>query len=140
MPESIREVMTTEPITVDRSATAQDVARVMRDNDIGDVIVMAEGKVQGILTDRDIVVRAVADDQNPATVEAQDICSSMLTHLTPADTVTAAVRAMRDNAVRRLPVLDDDGHPVGIVTLGDLAIEQDPGSALGDISASPPNS
>lgn len=139
MPESIREVMTPDPVTVDRNTTAREVARVMRDNDIGDVIVMAEGKVQGILTDRDIVVRAVADDPDPEQVEAQDICSSQLTHLSPGDTVAAAVHAMRENAVRRLPVLDDDGRPVGIVSLGDLAIEQDPDSALGDISAAPPN-
>lgn len=140
MPESIREVMTPDPVTVDRTTTAREVARVMRDNDIGDVIVMAGARVQGILTDRDIVVRAVADDPDPAKVEAQDICSSQLTHLSTGDTVTAAVRTMRDNAVRRLPVLDDDGRPVGIVSLGDLAIEQDPDSALGDISAAPPNS
>jgi CBS domain-containing protein len=67
-----------------------------------------------------------------------DICSREPTALAPTDTVEEAVRLMRDKAIRRLPVVEDR-TPVGIVSLGDLAVEQDPDSVLGNISAAPPN-
>jgi CBS domain-containing protein len=138
MPQSIQDVMTPDPLTVDGSATARDVAQLMRDNDVGDVIVTAGGEVRGIVTDRDIVVRAVAEQPDPAAVQVQDICSSHLAQLRPSDTVEAAVATMEERAVRRVPVVED-GRPVGIVSLGDLAIERDPDSALANISAAPPN-
>lgn len=138
MPQSIHDVMTPDPVTVEGTVTARDVAQLMRDNDVGDVIVTSDGQVRGIVTDRDIVVRAVAEQPDPGAVQVQDICSSYLAQLSPSDTVEAAIQTMQERAVRRVPVVED-GRPVGIVSLGDLAIERDPESALANISAAPPN-
>jgi CBS domain-containing protein len=137
MSDTIRDLMTTELVTVDKAATLQDVAALMRDHDVGDVIVRREGQVGGIVTDRDIVVRAVAEGEDPATATAADICTGAVVTLSPDDPVDAAAQRMADAAVRRLPVVEG-GDVVGIVTLGDLARERDPGSVLGKISAEPP--
>ena len=110
----------------------------MREADIGDVIVIENNRVCGIVTDRDIVVRTVAEARDPATTTLADICSHPLLSVSPTDSVEHAVRLMRTHALRRLPVVEG-GQPVGIVSLGDLAVERDPGSALGDISSTPPN-
>jgi CBS domain-containing protein len=110
----------------------------MRDGNIGDVVVLEEDRIQGILTDRDIVVRALADGRDPARTTVGEICSRELTTLSPDDAIGDAERIMRDKAVRRLPVVEG-GRPVGIVSLGDLAVERNPESALGGISAAPPN-
>jgi CBS domain-containing protein len=94
--------------------------------------------VCGIVTDRDVTVRVVAEGRPPETTELKEICSRDLATLAPDDTVEEAVRVMRDKALRRLPILDG-GRPVGIVSLGDLAVEHDPDSALAAISTAPPN-
>ena len=138
MPQSIQEVMTPNPKTYPATTSIADAARAMRDNNIGDVLVERGGAVCGIVTDRDIVVRAVAEDRSPSEVCLADICSGELTALAPTDSVDDAVQLMRENALRRLPICDD-GKAVGIVSLGDLAVNRDPGSALADISARPPN-
>ena len=83
------------------------------------------------------MVRAVAENRNPVTVTVGEICSNDVTTLSPNDSISDAVKLMSDRALRRLPVVDD-GHPIGIVSIGDLAIEQDRESALGQISSAPP--
>ena len=137
MPTTIRDVMTSNPIVYPATATLAEAARGMREFDIGDVLVDLEGKV-GIVTDRDIVVRAVAEGLAPDAVCLGDICSEVLVKLAPSDTIEKAGQLMREYALRRVPVCDD-GRAVGIVTLGDLAIERDGQSVLAAISASPPN-
>ncbi len=134
----VRDVMTPNPIALASSSTAADAARAMRDADIGDVIVTEDGQVCGIVTDRDIVVRVVAQGRDPRQTSLADICSRDLTTLSPRGTVREALLLMREKAVRRLPVVEG-GRPVGIVSIGDLAVEQEPGSVLGDISSAPPN-
>jgi CBS domain-containing protein len=138
MAQSIRDVMTPDPVTVRATSSLQDAAGAMRDANIGDVIVLQDDQICGILTDRDIVVRAVAEGREPATTKVADICSQELTTVSPTDEVEEAVRLMREKAIRRLPVVEG-GKPVGIVSIGDLAVERDPHSALGRISAAPPN-
>jgi len=138
MAEYLREIMTQRPVTLQTSDTIVAAARSMRDANIGDVVVLENGQVRGILTDRDIVVRALAEGRDPARTTVGDICSRELTTLSPQDTIGNAVAVMRDKAIRRLPVVAE-GRPVGIVSLGDLALERDPQSALGAISAAPPN-
>jgi CBS domain-containing protein len=138
MPQSIREVMTPNPVTIPAEMSAADAAGLMRDRDIGDVIVMNQGRVMGIITDRDIVVRPVAAKQDPSKVRLADICSKELYSVEYTDTVEDAINLMRGKAVRRVLVMDDV-CPVGIVSIGDLAIEREHESALADISASPPN-
>jgi CBS domain-containing protein len=136
--QTIRDVMTSSPTTLPKSASVLDAARTMRDSDIGDVIVMDNGQVCGIVTDRDVVIRTVAEGRNPSTTKLADICSQELTTVSPTDSVDQAVQLMRRKAVRRLPVVEN-GRAIGIVSLGDLAQERDPQSALGHISSAPPN-
>jgi CBS domain-containing protein len=138
MAQSIREIMTSDPHTVEASATLRDAARAMRDDDIGAVIVVDRGEVTGIVTDRDIAVRAVAEGADPEATKVADVCSGQVTTLTVDQTVEDAIRVVREHNVRRIPVVQD-GRPAGIVTIGDLAIERDPESALADVSAARPN-
>lgn len=131
--------MTPNPTVCPATTSLADAAKVMRDRDIGDVLVERDGKLCGVVTDRDIVVRGVAADVDPGAVRIGDICSRELATLSPTDSVRDAVALMRERALRRLPIVES-GRPVGIVSLGDLAIERDADSALADISAAPANS
>jgi CBS domain-containing protein len=138
MAQYLRDIMTQKPLTLQMSDTITAAARTMRDGNIGDVVVLEDGQVRGILTDRDIVVRALAEGMDPARTTVGEVCSRELTTLSPTDSIAQAVSIMRDKAIRRLPVVEG-GRPVGIVSLGDLAVEREPESALGGISAAPPN-
>jgi len=133
------EVMTPNPTTLPAGASIADAARVMRHEDIGCVLVASDhGVVRGLVTDRDITVRAVAEGKDPEKTPLGDVCSVELVQLSPSDTVAEAARIMAEYSVRRLRVVD--GHDtVGIVSLGDLAQARDPGSTLGAISSAPPN-
>jgi len=131
--------MTPEPEALEATATVMHAAELMRERDIGDVVVMEDDRLYGILTDRDIVVRVLAARSDLAAVTVGEICSRDLTTISPAESLGTAVRLIREKAIRRLPVVEDDGMVVGIVSLGDLAAARDPKSALGDISAAPPN-
>jgi len=139
MADRIRDVMTPNPQTLSASATVREAAETMRTNDIGDVIASDDkGGIAGIVTDRDIVVRVVAEGRDPGATRIEDIASRDLTAVSPDDPVERAIELMRERAVRRLPVVKR-GKVVGIVSIGDLAVERDPASALADISAAPPN-
>jgi CBS domain-containing protein len=138
MAQRLREVMIPNPAMLSSSSSVTDAARCMKEQDIGDVLVLDNDRLCGVITDRDIVVRSIAAGHDPGSTILGEICSADLVGLSPDDTVDDAVRMMRERAVRRLPVVEA-GRPVGIVSLGDLAIDRDPGSALADISAAPPN-
>ena len=138
MAQQIRELMTPNPVALPGTASVHEAARAMWDADIGDVIVIEHNQVCGIVTDRDIVIRLVAEARDPATTTLADLCSHALVTVRPTDSIEDAVRLMRTHALRRLPVIEG-GQAVGIVSLGDLAVERDPHSALGDISSAPPN-
>jgi CBS domain-containing protein len=103
------------------------------------VIVVEDEQLFGILTDRDIVVRVLAEGRDPETTPVGDICSRELTTVRPTDSVGDVVRVMREKAIRRLPVVEESGEVIGIVSIGDVAVERDRHSALADISAAPPN-
>jgi CBS domain-containing protein len=139
MAQRVREIMTGSVVTLPKDASLVEAARLMRDHGIGDVIVTDGGRAEGIVTDRDIVVRGVADGADPGAVALGSVLSGDLMAVAPDDPVERAVQVMRDRAVRRVPVVED-GKPVGIVSIGDLAVERDPGSALADISEEPPSS
>ncbi len=138
MAQSIREVMTENPQTLEATSSVAEAARVMRDSDVGNVIVLEGGSISGIITDRDIAVRVVAEGQDPQSTNVGDVASKDLSTLTPDDTVEDAIRLVREKAVRRIPIVEGD-RPVGIVAIGDLAVERDTDSALADISAADPN-
>ena len=137
-PQSVQEIMTHDPVTAETSTSLVDVARAMRDHDTGAVIATDAGKVRGIVTDRDVVVRAIADGRDPSAVRIGEICSDQLVTLNPQDRIETAADTMRRHDVRRLPVVDGE-RPIGIVSLGDLAMERDEDSALADIASAPPN-
>ena len=138
MAQNVQAVMTKDPVTLPDTATAIEGARLMRERNIGDVIVTCDGNVCGIITDRDIVVRGIAEGKNPAQIKLGELCSHEMVTVSPMDSVDTAIQIMREKAVRRLPVIEG-GRPVGIVSLGDLAIERDRNSVLGQISAAPAN-
>jgi CBS domain-containing protein len=139
MAETISDVMTANPWTVTDQATIEEAARVMRDADIGDVIVLdPEGGIKGIVTDRDVVVRAVAKGLDTSSEVVASICDGDVVTVNPEDSAESALDLMRDHKVRRLPVVDNR-RVVGIVTLGDLAMDLQPSSTLADISQAPPN-
>ena len=137
MTDTIRDLMTRDPACVEDSTPLRDVAVMMRERDLGDVLVSHAGRVDGIVTDRDIVLRAVAAGQDMNTLLAGDICSHDLVTLQPDDTVEAAAQIMVDAAVRRVPVMDGD-QAIGIVALADLARYADSESVLGEIASQPP--
>ncbi len=138
MDAQLRDVMSTPPAVVEVSAPIVDAARAMRDLDIGDVLVVDGEQLFGILTDRDITVRAVAQGTPLEAVTAGDVCSTGVLTLSADQTVEDAVRLMSDNALRRVPITEDQ-RLVGIVSLGDLAVEREPDSVLSEISSAPAN-
>jgi CBS domain-containing protein len=137
MAHTLRDVMTTDIITCPSTTTLADASRIMRDHHIGDVLVTSDGRIAGIVTDRDIVVRCLADGAAPeSTIDRA--CSTGLQTIRVDASIEDAVALMRSRSLRRLPVTEN-GRAVGIVSLGDLAVERDPDSALGGISAAPAN-
>jgi CBS domain-containing protein len=132
----IRDVMTPAPIVLSERQTASDAAKMMKDCDVGDVLVCDDGgRLLGIVTDRDLVVRCLADHGGAETL-LRDLCSCDVNTLEPEASIEDAVSLMRSCAVRRIPVVER-GELVGIVSLGDLAREREPESALGRISSAP---
>ncbi|GGZ86992.1 CBS domain-containing protein [Streptomyces echinoruber] len=138
MAQHVRDIMTSAPVTVGPQTSVTQVARLMRDEDIGAVLVAEGDDLRGLVSDRDLVVRALAEGDDPDETTVAGVCSGDLYTVTPDEDLDQAVRLMREHAVRRVPVVDH-GRPVGIVSLGDLAMERDPDSALGGISAARPN-
>ena len=134
-----RDVMTHDPITVDADASMIDVAMTMRNHHIGDVILVdADRHPVGIVTDRDLVVRGVAE-RRPDTTAARDLGGLALHAVAPDALLGEVIRMMLQYAVRRVPVVQD-GHLLGIVTLGDLAKRRDPGSVLAGLCNAEPTS
>jgi CBS domain-containing protein len=138
MARKVEEIMTRDPRTVDADDPIVDAARTMRDSDIGDVVVMDGGQVGGIVTDRDIVVRGVAEGRDPESTAVSEVCTTGIETIDPDASVDDALRLMREHDIRRLPVTKN-GRPVGILSLGDLAVEREPESTLADISAASPD-
>jgi CBS domain-containing protein len=136
-PQTVSEVMSTDLVALEGTSPLATAAQVMRDEDIGSVVVTDGGRVGGIVTDRDIVIRAVANGRDPQVTTLASIETEAVASVAPADPVERAIATMREHAIRRVVVLDHD-QPVGIVSMGDLARRRDPGSVLADISAAPP--
>lgn len=138
MAQAVRDVMTRDPVTIEGSETVTELARRMRTADSGAIVVLRDGSVAGIATDRDIAVRAVAEGKDPNATRVADICSPDVETIGPDAGVEQVVQTMRSRHVRRVPVVEN-GHAVGIVSIGDLAMERDQRSALADISAAAGN-
>ena len=133
----VRDVMTAEPIVLQQDQSIADAAQAMRDSAVGAVLVVDGDRLCGLVTDRDIVVRAVAEGRPPGSPVGQ-VVSPDLIAVSADDAADEAARVMQAHAIRRLPVMDD-GRIVGIVSIGDLAVSRGEDSALADISAAEPN-
>ncbi|MFV2102711.1 CBS domain-containing protein [Micromonospora sp. LOL_024] len=135
---TVGEFMTTRLVTMNGDATLVEAAQEMRDSAIGDVVVMDGDNVVGIVTDRDITVRGVAENMPLDTTRLNQVTTTEVVTVSQFDNVVAAADLMRTYAIRRLPVIED-GRLIGLVSMGDLAVEREPQSVLADISADDPN-
>jgi CBS domain-containing protein len=138
MGQTVGDIMTTDLVSLSAEHSVRDAARRMREANVGAIVVQKHGNLFGIVTDRDIVVRCLAHGGDCDETPLSEICSPELTTLGPDDEVDRAVTIMRDKAIRRIPVVKN-GKAVGILSLGDLALQRDPFSALGAISKALPN-
>lgn len=135
----VRQVMTAAPDAVRLTSTLQEASRIMKARDIGDVLVEDDkGMLAGIVTDRDIAIRATAEGADPKTTKVTSVYTKDITTLAPTDTVQDAIKQMRANDVRRLPIVEG-GKAIGIVSLGDISVETAPSSLLADISSGSPD-
>jgi CBS domain-containing protein len=139
-----RDIMTRDVTVATRSTTLEEVARMMRDEDTGVIPVVepgetasdsvtevqkvparsvSNGKLVGLVTDRDIVVRALAEGRDAREVRAEELMTTDLHTVRPNDRVIEAIRLMGDRQVRRLPVVDREGNLRGIISMADIALE-----------------
>ena len=119
-----RDIMTGSVRTAARETTLQEVAAIMRDGDMGSVPVVEDGRLIGIVTDRDIVVRSIAEGKNASTRVAEAMTTDIFS-VKPDDFVFEAIRLMGDKQVRRLPVVDENGNLAGIIAMADIALEME---------------
>jgi CBS domain-containing protein len=119
-----REIMTSNVTTANRQMTLQEVAVLMRDGDCGVMPIVEDGKLVGIVTDRDIVVRAIADGKDFQT-PIGDAMTTEIFSVKPDDFVFEAIRLMGDKQIRRVPVVGENGELAGIIAMADVALEME---------------
>ncbi|MGW4464508.1 CBS domain-containing protein [Micromonospora sp. NBC_01796] len=136
----VADLMTRKVVYLSAQTNLDEAARAMADADIGDIVVTDGQNLYGMVTDRDIVVRAVAEHKDPAKTTLGSIATREIVMIEQSSTGAEAARLMRERAVRRVLVCDVDRQLVGIISLGDLAQQLDPSSALSDISEASPSS
>jgi CBS domain-containing protein len=137
MTESIRDIMTPNPRSVESNASVVDAARIMRDEDVGIVPVVEGDRLVGTVTDRDIAIRVVAEGKNPESTTAGEVASRELVTIDPQQDLDEALRLMARHQVRRLPVVEEDGKLVGVVAQADIAkhaSDEQTGDLVEDIS------
>jgi CBS domain-containing protein len=134
----VKDVMTREPATLAPDRTCADAARLMRQEDCGSIPIADNGRLLGIITDRDIVVRCVAAAKDPRTMSVREVMTADPVTVPQDEDVKTAEQIMADQQIRRLPVVDD-GRLIGIVVIGQLARQERDGGRIGetlkDISA-----
>jgi CBS domain-containing protein len=136
---SVTEVMSTSVETVQGDTSLVEATQRMARADIGDVLVVdSGGALRGIVTDRDIAIRVVAEGQDPRSVQVGEVISPAVSVGSNA-TVEEAMGVMRQHDIRRIPVVEATGRPIGVVSLGDLSTSRSARGVLADISAAPPN-
>jgi CBS domain-containing protein len=138
MTGKIRDIMSAAPVCMAATESVSAAAKAMKERGVGTVLVVSGGRLEGMVTERDITIRVLAENRDPATTRLGDIYTSELAVLRPEDDVQHAARLVRERAVRRLPVIAD-GVPVGVVSIGDLALDGDERSAPSEIPATAPD-
>lgn len=132
----VREIMTCDVATAAPETTIEEIATMMKELDTGAVPVVDDDELVGLITDRDIVLRCIAEGEDPAEMTADEMFSERLETVGPEADVEEAVRLMAQRRIRRLPVVEN-GRLVGIVSLGDLAVKASDhraGAALEEVS------
>ena len=137
MDKRVRDVMTPNPVGVYYDQTIAEAAQVMRDAGVGAVLVVKGDSLGGVVTDRDLVIRGLAEGAG-TDAPVGPLCSSKLVGVDAAADIADAELLMRENAVRRLPVIED-GQIVGIITLGDIAVSANSESSLAAVSRAAAN-
>src|SRR5579875_54618 len=132
MDKKVRDIMTPDPVGVYYDQTIAEAARIMRDAGVGAVLVVNGESLSGVVPDRDLVVRGLAEGSGPDS-PVGPLASAKLVGVDADADLATAERLIRENAVRRLPVIDS-GQIVGIISLGDLAVSADSQSPLAAVS------
>ena len=139
----VSEAMTPSVVTVSRETPLADAARLMRDSDVGPLPVADEGRLVGVLTDRDITIRAVADGKDPFSTRVDEVMTPKVVCCLDTDDVERAAEMMQSAQLRRLLVVSEDGRLAGIVSLGDIAVRTGndtlSGETLQHVSEPPPS-
>jgi len=125
MGQRIREVMTSNPSTIEPDKNVVEAARIMKQEDAGVVPVTENGRLTGMVTDRDIAIRVVAEGKDPQSTAVREVASTDLVTIDPQQDLDEALRLMAKHQVRRLPVVEEDGRLVGLVAQADVAREGD---------------
>jgi CBS domain-containing protein len=121
MGESIRDLMTSNPRSLESGSSVLEAARVMRDEDTGIVPIVEGDRLVGTVTDRDIAIRVVGEGKDPSSTTVGEISSRELVTIDPQQELDEALRLMARHQVRRLPVVEEDGKLIGIVSQADVA-------------------
>jgi CBS domain-containing protein len=121
MGRTVKDLMTTNPRTVTADTSLVEAAKAMRDEDAGIVPIVEGDSLHGVVTDRDIVVRAIAEGKDPSSTKVRDVASKDVATIDPQQELDEALRLMAQHQVRRLPVVEEDGRLVGIVAQADIA-------------------
>jgi CBS domain-containing protein len=126
MATSVSDVMTSNPKTVDASSSVVEAAKLMRDEDTGVIPIVDGDRLVGTITDRDLAIRVVAEDKDPQATSVADVASRDIVTVDPQQDLDEALRLMARHQVRRLPVVEEDGKLVGILSQADVAREATP--------------
>src|SRR5919202_3797046 len=121
MAQSIRDLMTANPCSIDAEQTVAHAAKMMRDEDVGLAPIVEGDRLIGTLTDRDIAIRVVAEGKDPDSTPVREIASTQIVTIDPQQDLDEALRLMAQHQVRRLPVVEEDGRIVGVVAQADIA-------------------
>lgn len=128
----VRELMTPNPTCAEPDTTVEEIATLMKEEDIGCIPVIEDGKVAGVITDRDIVIRCIAEGKDASECRAEDVMSAQTMTIEPDADAREAARLMSDRQIRRLPVVEN-GNLVGMLSLGDVAVKQHDDRLSGDV-------
>lgn len=140
MGTKVRDVMADRPRCVSPDTPVSEAARLMKTEDVGSLPVLEGERLTGVLTDRDIVVRAVAEEKDPRGMPVREVASGDLVTIGPDEDLSDALKLMATYQVRRLPVVDEEDRLVGVVAQADVAMEakeKDVGQMLEGISQAP---
>lgn len=140
MGTKVHEVMTDRPRVVTPDTTVSEAAQLMRNDDIGSLPIIDGEQLAGMVTDRDIVIRAIAEGKDPRGMPVREVASRELVTVRADEELSSALQLMASQQVRRLPVVDDDGRLVGILAQADVAVEAKEkavGEMVEEISKSP---